>query len=147
MSLAEQKAAVLRGQIGADDLLICADTVVALDGQILGKPADETDARRMLGLLSGRTHQVYTGLCLVRGARQCRDVVGAQVRFAPLRAALIDWYVRTGEPMDKAGGYGIQGQGAALIEGMTGDYQAVVGLPLQRLVCLLQEQFDIDPFA
>lgn len=146
-ALAGQKADALLPEIAAEELLICADTVVALDGLILGKPEDEADARRMLRLLSGRAHQVYTGLCLVKGEKRVYDVSGGQVFFAPLSEGMIDWYVRSGEPMDKAGAYGIQGKGAALIERMAGDYSAVVGLPLQRLATLMEKDFAIGPFA
>ncbi|MCS6859736.1 MAG: Maf family protein [Abditibacteriales bacterium] len=117
----------------ADAIVIAADTVVALDGAMLGKPRDEREAAAMLRRLSGRTHQVYTGLCVWRGEQQQTSHVVTQVTFRPLSEALINAYVATGEPMDKAGAYGIQGKGALLVEKIEGCYFNVVGLPLVRL--------------
>ena len=136
--LAEEKAcAVSRRRPEA--LVIGADTLVALDPHVLGKPRDEEEARSMLALLSGCAHEVLTGLALaVRGEPVCGDVVATEVRFRSLSHAEIDAYVATGEPMDKAGAYAIQGRGAILIEGIRGDYPNVVGLPLTRLAILLR---------
>ena len=138
-ALAEAKAkAVARAHPGA--LVIGADTVVVLDGEILGKPSDESEARRMLSRLSGRTHHVYTGVAVVDGAsgrfHVCAEVTA--VTFGRLTEELIDRYVRTGEPLDKAGAYGIQGLGATLVERVEGCYFNVVGLPLFRLARLLE---------
>lgn len=115
-------------------LVIGCDTVVAVDGDILGKPIDEEDAARMLRALSGREHAVYTGVCLLSpegGERFCERTA---VRFRSLSAQEIAWYVSTGEPLDKAGAYGIQERAAMFIEGIDGDYANVVGLPLCRLM-------------
>jgi len=127
-----------------EDLVLGADTVVVVDGRVLGKPAGATaqaraaDAARMLRLLSGREHQVHTGLALVRGNRSlATDVVTTQVRFRPLAAWEIAAYVATGEPLDKAGAYGIQGRAAVFVEQVRGCYFNVVGLPLARLWELL----------
>lgn len=121
----------------AQNLVIGADTVVALDGQILGKPADEQDACRMLAMLQGRLHQVYTGVTLV-GMDETETRVKTfhevtQVTMYPLSEEEIRAYVSCGEPLDKAGAYGIQGRGAAFIKGIDGDYGNVVGLPVGRL--------------
>ena len=122
-------------------LVLGADTVVVVDDEILGKPHDEEDARRMLRRLSGRWHEVLTGLALVNG-QSSQSVVAreiTQVRFAAMSEAEINWYVSTGEPMDKAGAYAIQGRGARLIEEIKGDYYNVVGLPVRLLYKLVQK--------
>lgn len=134
---AEDVAAAYRGQ---DVVVIGADTVVVADGKILGKPKDREDAIRMVTLLAGRSHQVYTGVTLVFcGADRGKD--GKTVTFAeetevwiyPMDRPQIERYVDTGEPMDKAGAYGIQGYFAAYIQGIRGDYTNVVGLPVGRV--------------
>lgn len=116
-----------------------ADTVVVLGSQLLGKPASPEDAARMLRLLSGREHRVITAVALVRNgeARHRCDVT--RVWFRPLGAALIADYVATGEPMDKAGAYGVQGYGAVLVERIEGDFFSVMGLPVRLVVELLEE--------
>ena len=113
-----------------DDTVIAADTVVALDGEILGKPADAADAARMLRFLSGRTHQVYTGVYLVCGGREAHFYEETEVTFYDLSDEEIAAYVATGEPADKAGAYGIQGKGSLLVKGIRGDYFNVVGFPV-----------------
>lgn len=110
-----------------------ADTVVALDEQILGKPLDEKDACRMLRVLQGRTHQVYTGVTLMRDGRVCSFYEKTDVEFYPMSDAEIEAYVQSGESMDKAGAYGIQGRFAVYIRRINGDYNNVVGLPIGRL--------------
>lgn len=127
-----------------DGVIIGADTIVVVDQEVLGKPADEYHARRMLRMLSGRSHYVYTGVCAVRRedgetVKAVRDFVRTEVRFCALSDAVIDAYVATGEPLDKAGAYGIQERAAVLIEGIVGDYFNVVGLPVYRLSRLLAE--------
>lgn len=127
-----------------DGVVIGADTIVVADDQVLGKPVDEGDARRMLRMLSGRSHYVYTGVCVVRRsggetAGMARDFVRTEVRLCELSDAAIDAYVATGEPLDKAGAYGIQERAALLVEGIVGDYFNVVGLPVYRLGRLLAE--------
>jgi septum formation protein len=118
-------------------LVLGADTVVALDGDILGKPRDEAQARDYLARLAGRRHEVVGGIALAQdGEIVAADVVTTGVTFRPASAALIDWYVATGEWEGRAGGYAIQGRGAALVAGIEGDYLNVVGLPLARLLDL-----------
>lgn len=117
----------------SDDIVIGADTVVACDGKILGKPKDKNDAKAMLKLLSGREHMVYTGVSVIYGERIETFCVGTKVRFFSLSDEEIDNYISTGEPMDKAGAYGIQGYGSLLVEGIEGDYFNVVGLPISKL--------------
>lgn len=116
-------------------LVIGADTIVVLDGRILGKPRDEDDASRMLKLLSGRWHAVMTGVALYDAAtrREVADYDKTLVRFAQLSDKEIDWYIKTGEPMDKAGSYAIQERGAMFVEEIAGNYHNVVGLPLTLL--------------
>lgn len=132
MQLARQKAQAV-AQACPDDLVIGADTVVVLDGEILGKPADTADAARMLRRLSGQTHTVYTGVCLLRAGTAETFFEQTQVTFYPLTDAEIAAYVATGEPMDKAGAYGIQGRGCTLVREIRGDYFNVVGLPVAAL--------------
>lgn len=117
--------------------VIAADTVVVLDGQILGKPKDAADAVRMLTELSGRTHKVLTGVAVSFQGRQLAEVCGTEVIFRTLTADEIADYVATGEPLDKAGAYGIQGRGAVFVEKINGCYNNVVGLPLTRLHLML----------
>lgn len=136
-SAARAKAAAVAA-IRSDAIVIGADTIVVLDGEILGKPQDEREAAVMLRRLSGRTHQVYTGLCVWRGEQAQTSHVITQVAFRSLSDALIDAYVATGEPMDKAGAYGIQGKGSLLVEKIDGCYFNVVGLPLVRLSEMLE---------
>lgn len=122
-------------------LVLGADTVVTIDSEILGKPRDETDARRMLRSLSGRWHEVLTGVALARAESE-RGVVAherTRVRFAKLTDEEIDWYIATGEPMDKAGAYAMQGRAALFIEAIEGDYWNVVGLPVRLLYQLAAE--------
>jgi septum formation protein len=116
-------------------LLVAADTLVVIEGAVLGKPRDAADARRMLGLLAGREHEVHTAFVVLdRGAGDYRDgVESARVRFVALDEQRIARYVATGEPMDKAGAYGIQGKGALNVQSIHGDFYAVMGLPLARL--------------
>ncbi len=147
LSLAMQKADALAGKIGRGDILICADTVVSLGGKVLGKPKDEEDAKQMLSFLSGKEHSVFTALVLTDGEKRVSALSEGRVKFAPMTSGQISWYVKSGEPMDKAGAYGIQGKGAAFIEGMRGDYLAVVGLSLHTLQKMLKEEFDMDLFA
>lgn len=137
--IALQKAQSARAQAGPEDWILAADTAVCLDGRILGKPADEEDARRILTLLSGKTHQVHTGLCLLRGEQTWRWQEQTDVEFYPLSPELIRWYLSTGEPMDKAGAYGAQGLGALLVKGIRGDFYNVMGLPLASLVRVLRQ--------
>lgn len=113
-----------------DGLVLAADTIVVLDGDVLNKPRDPADARQMLGRLAGRTHTVFTGVAVARGTALWLDCAASQVTIAPLDAAAIAAYVATGDPLDKAGGYGIQGPGGALVQRIGGSFTNVVGLPL-----------------
>ena len=121
-----------------DALVIAADTIVVLDGAILGKPADAGEARATLAQLSGRTHTVHTAIAVARGGRTESAVESVAVTFRTLGAVEIAEYVATGEPLDKAGAYGIQGFGATIVERIEGDYFSVMGLGLRRLVALLE---------
>ena len=134
---AEAKARAVARSVAADAIVIAADTIVWSNGAILGKPADAAHAAFMLGRLSGQVHQVYTGLAIQSGEQLLREAACTQVAMRPLTAADIAAYVASGEPLDKAGGYGIQGLGARFIERIAGCYYNVVGLPLARLCVLL----------
>ncbi|MGH9942591.1 MAG: Maf family protein [Pyrinomonadaceae bacterium] len=146
--LAREKAeAVARTRLLG--LTLGADTtVVVAGGEMLGKPRDADDARRMLGLLSGRWHEVLTGLALVRAedAERQRRVTHARsrVHFREMTGAEIDWYVSTGEPTDKAGAYAIQGRGALFIDRIEGDYWNIVGLPVSLVYRLMKELQTAD---
>ena len=135
MNLAMLKTTDVYEKLGSDDerWILGADTVVSLDGEIFGKPADETEAFKMLQRLQGRTHQVFTGVCLKMGDITRIFCEKTDVTMYELSDEQIQDYIRTGEPMDKAGAYGIQGMGAVLIRGIRGDYNNVVGLPLARV--------------
>lgn len=137
--LARQKALEVSAEAGADDVVVAADTVVAIDGKVLGKPHDKAQAAQMLSALSGREHTVYTGVAVKRGETLLVEHEATLVRFRPLTQREIDLYIQTGEPMDKAGSYGIQGYGALLVEGIRGDYFNVVGLPICRLGRMLAQ--------
>lgn len=128
-------AAVAKEHAKEGEPVVAADTIVALDGELLGKPTDEADARRMLHALSGKTHQVATGVCIVLDGSAESFVDITDVTFYELTHDEIDAYVATGEPMDKAGAYGIQGQhGRMLVEKIDGDFYNVVGLPIAKVV-------------
>ena len=144
--LSRQKALAVRGRVEDDDVIIAADTVVSLEGEVLGKPADEMDAFKMLSALSGNRHQVYTGLTVIRGEQVVTEHEMTTVTFRDLDPEEIEHYIATGEPMDKAGAYGIQGIGALLVSGIDGDYFNVMGLPVYRLGRILA-QFGVDVLA
>lgn len=122
-----------------DDIVVAADTIVVCDGKVLGKPKDKAHAFGMLSMLSGRTHQVMTGLTVCRGENCVSETVITDVVFRPLTKEEIESYIATGEPMDKAGAYGIQGGAALFAERIDGDYYNVVGLPVCRLGQLLRK--------
>lgn len=162
--LSRRKAEDVAYRIEEAGLVLGADTIVVLDGEILGKPFAPEDAISMLSKLAGRTHQVFTGLTLVgerqgpvgeredlkcgdtRAARPAlSDVVSTRVRMRAASRAEIEWYVSTGEPMDKAGAYGIQGKGALFIERIEGCFYNVVGLPLLKLIMMLRTM-GYDPW-
>ncbi len=124
---------------GTDDAVVGADTVVVLDGEVLGKPRDAGDARRMLRALSGRSHTVFTGVTVIRGGTTLSHAERTEVFFRPLSDGEIDRYIATGEPMDKAGAYGAQGLASLFVERLDGDFFNVMGLPLCALGKLLKQ--------
>ena len=124
--------------------ILAADTTVVIDEHILAKPVDADDAKRMLGLLQARWHQVQTGVALISASGTEVDVEMTEVRFAPMSHAEIEWYVSTNEPMDKAGAYAIQGIGARFIESIKGDYFNVMGLPVRLVYELMQRGTDFS---
>lgn len=141
---AEEVARVSRAKAeaisrSAGDVVIAADTIVVLEGEVLGKPRDEADAIRMLTALSGRDHQVMTGVTVLRDERALTHTEITDIHFRPLSQKEIAAYVATGEPMDKAGSYGIQGGAALFAEKLHGDYYNVMGLPVCRLWQMLQK--------
>lgn len=148
-----QELALLKAAAAAKTVLksrqsfiISADTIVTLDDEILGKPSDGDNAKDMLRALSGREHEVYTGYCIMRladGKTVCNSVC-TQVKFKELTDDTINTYIATGEPMDKAGAYGIQGKGSVLVDSISGDYFNVVGLPISALSDTFINEFDID---
>ena len=131
--LSLRKARAAAEKADADDLIIAADTVVTLEGAVLGKPHSEEDAFSMLSALSGNRHDVYTGVTVMLGGRVVTEHERTTVTFREVEPEEILAYIATGEPMDKAGAYGIQGRGALLVSGIQGDYCNVVGLPVYRL--------------
>lgn len=137
-ALSSAKAAKVAAESASDALVIAADTVVVLDGTVLGKPSDISSAHTMLSSLSGKTHEVYTGVTLRQGSREVCFHERSEVQFRTLSEEEITAYIQTGEPMDKAGSYGIQGFGALLVSEIRGDYFNVMGLPLCRLGLALQ---------
>jgi septum formation protein len=130
--LAAAKAVAVDG-----DPVLGADTVVDVDGEVFGKPADAADARRMLRRLSGRAHRVHTGVAVRTGELVDVEVVTTIVTFVPLRPAVVDWYIGTGEPLDKAGAYAVQGVGGVFVERIRGSVSNVVGLPLTTVARML----------
>ncbi len=145
-TLSREKAQWIAKQLDGETLVIGADTVVVRDGVALGKPKDVEDAVAMLLSLSGRDHQVCTGVTVCRGDRVLTQEEETQVTFRELTETEVRQYVSTGEPMDKAGAYGIQGLGGLLVEGIQGDYSNVVGLPVCRLGQMLKV-FGVDCLA
>lgn len=141
--LACRKAAAVARQF-PQAAVVGADTIVALEGKILGKPEDEADAAAMLRMLSGKSHQVLTGVSVVNEGRQESFAARTRVEFYPLSDEEILRYIRTAEPMDKAGAYGIQGYGALLVKGMEGDFYNVVGLPVAQTARLLRQMGVTD---
>ena len=136
--LALEKARAVTGK-SPEDIVIAADTIVVVDGEIMGKPRDEEECGFMLRTLSGRTHEVMTGVAVCSGLHCLADVETTRVSFRALSETEIDAYIGTGEGKDKAGAYGIQGRGALLVSSIEGCYFNVVGLPLHRLSLILGE--------
>jgi septum formation protein len=144
LRLAREKAARIPD---ADAVVIGSDTIVVVDGDVLGKPANEAEASRMLRRLSGRSHTVITAVAVAWQGRVAVDAESVEVTFHPLSDEQIRGYIATREPMDKAGAYGIQGFGATIVARVNGDYFAVMGLPLQRMVGLMRELGLDYPFG
>lgn len=144
--LAMQKAKNVSACAESDEIVIAADTVVFIDGKILGKPINAAEAAQMLKTLSGREHHVCTGIAVIDNAigKSYCCFERTLVHFKHLSDSEIERYIASGEPMDKAGAYGIQGKGALFVEWIKGDYFNVVGLPLCRLAQVLKEEFDFD---
>jgi septum formation protein len=142
--MAVEKARMCRARCADDTHIIAADTTVVIDQRVLGKPATKDEARAMLSLLRGRTHQVLTAVCLESQGETAVRVVETRVSFMPLSAHLIELYLQTGEPWDKAGAYAIQGYAGSFVDRIDGSYSAVVGLPLAETRELLAAR-GIDP--
>jgi len=138
-ALSRDKARQVAATCDFPCVVIGADTVVALDGEILGKPKDESDAVRMLRALSGREHRVFTGLTIIAGEKELQETEVSTVRFREMSEHEITVYVKTGESMDKAGAYGAQGLGALFVKGIDGDFFNVMGLPICRLALMLKK--------
>jgi septum formation protein len=141
----EKAAAAAAGNTAPEDVVLAADTSVVIDGQILGKPQDDADARRMLELLSGREHQVLTGVVLRRDGREVAALASSRVQFLPLTSEEITWYVASGEPRDKAGAYAVQGLASRYVAEIHGSYANVVGLPVALVYKLLGEGCQEPP--
>lgn len=135
--ISREKAAAAATMVAPEDVVITADTMVFLDDARLGKPADEADALRMLTALQGRSHTVCTGVTVRQGDRSLTESETTRVYFRPATQAELLSYIATGEPMDKAGAYGVQGKGALLVERLDGDFFNVMGLPVLRLSQML----------
>lgn len=144
--LAMKKAAAVASSLDGNRIIIAADTVVYYDGKIMGKPKNEEEAFKMLSSLSGNMHEVYTGICVMRTSDgfAVADFEKTEVYFNTLTDEKIRRYIASGEPFDKAGAYGIQGKGASLVRKINGDYSNVVGLPLSKLVKILEDEFDVS---
>lgn len=134
MELASIKAKDIYKKSEKQSMIVGADTVVAYQGQILGKPTDKADAKRMLTMLSGQTHEVYTGVCVIEDGKTKTFYEETKVTFYEISDEQINHYIKTGEPMDKAGSYGIQEKAAVFIKGIEGDYYNVVGFPIARFL-------------
>jgi septum formation protein len=146
MKLALLKANSVFKKGDEESVVIGADTIVCIDGKNIGKPSDVDQSRSLLRQLSGRLHRVYTGVALVSNDRQETFFVQAKVNFMKLDEDLINRYIATEEPFDKAGGYAIQGKGCSLVESIDGDYFGVVGLPIAQLAKRLERDYGISAF-
>ncbi|MCB5246048.1 MAG: Maf family protein [Candidatus Cloacimonadaceae bacterium] len=142
MNNAKNKASIIAAQMDSETIVVGADTIVVLNNKILGKPKNTFQAKEYLTLLSGKTHKVYTGVCICWKTLQCTRYERSLVEFAPLTEADIDAYVATGEPMDKAGAYGIQGYGSQFIKRIVGCYFNVMGFPIHLFYCMLSSMFE-----
>lgn len=142
--LAREKGAAVAGLFCQESAVVLgADTIVVIENELIGKPADDTDAKRMLRMLSGNWHEVLTGVALIAPTEARTDAATTRVKFAPLSDDEIDWYVASSEPSDKAGAYAIQGLASRFVERIEGSYSNVVGLPVETVWRLLREM-EID---
>ena len=137
LRVARDKARAAADRTADEVWILAADTVVVVDGQILGKPSTDADARRMLSMLSGAVHEVLTAVVVRHGASESSEVVSTRVRFTELSQAEIDWYVESGEPEGKAGAYAIQGLGSRFVDWIEGSWSNVVGLPVATVYRML----------
>lgn len=134
LELSRRKLEAVLPRCAFDDIVVTADTVVSIDEEILGKPADAAEARRFLSLLSGRTHVVYTGVCIAYKVQRVSFYQTTDVNFYPISDRALDSYIESGEWKGKAGGYGIQGPAALFVEGIVGDYNNIFGLPAAHMM-------------
>lgn len=141
--LSYDKAAAIKPKVSPDAIIISADTVVELDGKVMGKPNDKLDAFNMLKSLSGNKHNVLSGVTVMQGDKHISKTVVTKVHFRDLSDEEINAYIKTNEPMDKAGSYGIQGKASKFVSSINGDYFNVVGLPVCELSLMLKN-FDIN---
>ena len=141
LRVSADKASSVSGSLGEGVIVIGADTIVVIDGEILGKPGDPKEASLMLRKLSGKEHHVYTAFSIVRPKNELlhSEIVDTRVRVKTLAASEIEGYIKTGEPMDKAGAYGIQGIGSFMVTAIEGSYSNVVGLPVEELIAALKK--------
>jgi septum formation protein len=144
---AAEKAREVARRAGKNAMVVAADTIVVLGRRILGKPRNSADARRMLRALSGRRHEVMTGVCVINGAKRRSFVSRTAVEFKKLTKQEIEFYVASGEPMDKAGAYAIQGLGSFMVRAIRGSYTNVVGLPVAELLVVLDREFAYNSWV
>lgn len=142
--IARRKANAASVRFEKGDIVIASDTVVCHDGHVLTKPRDAADAEKMLSALSGACHKVYSGLCVTDGEKCVCTHSETLVRMREISGDELDAYIESGEPFDKAGGYGIQDLGGMFVERIEGDYYNVVGMPLEKLCLILRKEFDFD---
>lgn len=144
MGLALRKARAVAPNVDFNDIIIAADTLVFQNGKPIGKPKDENDAKEIIRSLSGTTHEVYSGIAVMGGGKVALEYDMAKVTMRKVLESEMNLYLKTGEPFDKAGGYGIQEIGGLFVEKIEGDFFSVVGLPLCKLGLVLRNQFDYD---
>jgi len=142
LELSRRKLEAVLPRCAFDDIVVTADTVVSINGEILGKPADETEARRFLRLLSGVTHVVYTGVCIAYKTHRVSFYQTTDVHFYPISDQALERYIESGEWKGKAGGYGIQGPAALFVEGIVGDYNNIFGLPAAHMMREIEQLLE-----
>ena len=146
-NIAKNKALSAKSFAEKDEYILAADTSVVINGKILGKPANALNAKEMLLSLSGKSHLVYTGIAVIHNDKIVTAHESTEVQFEDITESLIDRYIKTGTPFDKAGAYGIQGYGQALVKNINGDYFNVMGLPLNLLFHVLENDFQVEPLS